>query len=360
MSFGFSIPVLYSIGLIIHYINKNLDELLNKQLKNILIGIFFATVVSVISEYIIPSFTDINHNFSLMYISIFIFVLFSFIGITKHSFLHIEAEYIYQKMFHDSNVGIMLINDEDEILNINKIATNILKQLSSKSSMKISTYIDTYNFEENYDKREFEVSTENDNIYFKLSQSPISVGKNRSAKLLHIVDVTSDKNAAIKEREQLIKKSHIDDLTGLYNKRFLSDNFALDKSDSNYSVIFIDVDNFKQINDKFGHDVGDDVLKKTAVEITDSLRSDEKAIRYGGDEFVILLRKTTISNALKISKRIQEAIRNNDISKNTAVTISVGISEGKDNIYELIKMADTAMYQAKIGGKNKIKVFSYD
>ena len=140
-----------------------------------------------------------------------------------------------------------------------------------------------------------------------------------------------------------------DEITGLYNKRFFE--FLIDKyenSDYEIGILFIDLDNFKEINDKYGHYMGDVILKKVGEIIKNSIRDIDYAFRYGGDEFVILL--FTSKDVLKIvSKRIFEKINSIEVN-GIKVSASMGAAHYKtdaDSLKEVIKIADEKLYKAK-------------
>ena len=140
-----------------------------------------------------------------------------------------------------------------------------------------------------------------------------------------------------------------DEITGLYNKRFFE--FLIDKyenSDYEIGVLFIDLDNFKEINDTYGHYMGDVILKKVGEIIKNSIRDIDYAFRYGGDEFVILL--FTSKDVLKIvSKRIFEKINSIEVN-GIKVSASMGAAHYKtdaNSLKEVIKIADEKLYKAK-------------
>lgn len=156
-----------------------------------------------------------------------------------------------------------------------------------------------------------------------------------------------------------------DALTGLYNRHYLNnflDKFtSLRKDDTNFAVVFIDIDNFKLINDTLGHLVGDCILKHLALQLKSLTRSKDILCRYGGEEFIIILSDISKENALEKAEQTRAAIENIifDCKKKT-ITISVGLSFGdnKSDINESIQEADKALYMAKDAGKNCVKVFS--
>ncbi|MGB5275813.1 MAG: GGDEF domain-containing protein [Gammaproteobacteria bacterium] len=155
-----------------------------------------------------------------------------------------------------------------------------------------------------------------------------------------------------------------DDLTGLYTRRYLmnmlSNQKALsEREDSDFVILFADLDHFKHINDSFGHYIGDVVLKNFADIIRTSIREIDYGSRFGGEEFVVLLVKTEIEQAKKIAERIRYGIEHfnfSDVAPGLNVTVSIGIANYKQykSIQETLMTADNRMYKAKEQGRNRI------
>lgn len=160
-----------------------------------------------------------------------------------------------------------------------------------------------------------------------------------------------------------------DGITGLYNRRFLEE--FIDKImnqatrlNETYSVMMLDVDFFKMVNDTYGHDVGDKVIIALAGVLKENIRESDLAIRYGGEEFVIMLHNASAEGALKVARAIHEQFGNLsfDVGTNETLrkTMSIGIAKfptDGDTIWKCIKYADTALYVAKNTGRNKIVEF---
>ena len=151
-----------------------------------------------------------------------------------------------------------------------------------------------------------------------------------------------------------------DPLTKLYNRFYfekeIQNNIEIYKRyKSPFSAFLFDIDNFKKINDTYGHLIGDKVLKDVADIIQKNIRKTDMAFRYGGEEFFILFPLTNLNDALKIAKRIQEEIKQNIKVGGYPVTISGGIGEYfGENPDEFLKSLDEALYIAKRTGKDKI------
>lgn len=162
-------------------------------------------------------------------------------------------------------------------------------------------------------------------------------------------------NIALKRWEDL-KGSITDPLTGAYNRQFLSlIKDYLESPLSQYTLLLIDLDGFKEVNDTLGHNKGDEILINTVKKIQQSLRGEDILIRYGGDEFIVIINDTTMENGLRVAERIRLSIRNNLISASIgAVFKKRGVKAILD---KLIKLADALMYIAKkekdkvVGGK---------
>jgi len=176
--------------------------------------------------------------------------------------------------------------------------------------------------------------------------------------------------------DQLRDSSLRDGMTGLYNRRFLEE--FIDKvmkqtmrDGGSYTVLMIDIDFFKLVNDTYGHDAGDIVIKGLSVILQDSIRASDLAIRYGGEEFVIMLRNAESDAAVAIAHKIKATFNDTSFNVGTEViqkTLSIGLAtfpSDTDSIWKVIKYADTALYEAKNTGRNKVvlfrpEMFSYD
>jgi len=153
--------------------------------------------------------------------------------------------------------------------------------------------------------------------------------------------------------------------TGLYNKRFIINELEnisriAKRSGRVFSIIIIDIDDFKQINDLYGHLAGDEYLKCIAELFTQSLREQDIAGRIGGEEFLIILPETTIDGAFQLAVRIRmnvEIFVLNHLNDKIKTTISAGVCQYENSIKdinELLDIADQALYETKRSGKNKV------
>jgi diguanylate cyclase (GGDEF)-like protein/PAS domain S-box-containing protein len=169
---------------------------------------------------------------------------------------------------------------------------------------------------------------------------------------------------------QLSYHATYDDLTGLLNRREFEDrlqeviDLGRDSTTENL-VCFLDLDQFKVINDSCGHMAGDEMLRQIAVELSASLRRDDTLARLGGDEFAILLENCTLQNAERIANKVCNTVQDYRFVWNESmfrVGVSIGIAQINtgDTMTEVLRRADAACYAAKEAGRNRVQVFSHD
>jgi two-component system cell cycle response regulator len=126
------------------------------------------------------------------------------------------------------------------------------------------------------------------------------------------------------------------------------------------SMLLIDIDHFKKINDGFGHDVGDEVLREFAVRLASNVRAIDLPCRYGGEEFVVVMPDTRLEDAHHIAERIRTQVAGSpfrvaDGRELLSVTISIGVASGQGETPEsLLRRADAALYEAKTAGRNRV------
>jgi diguanylate cyclase (GGDEF)-like protein len=159
------------------------------------------------------------------------------------------------------------------------------------------------------------------------------------------------------------REAETDALTGLFNRRALFERSL--RLRGSVAVVVFDIDHFKQVNDRHGHQVGDTVLQTFASLLAANVRDGDLAARLGGEEFVIILPDTTTDDAAQIAERIRQNFAAQQFissSGNFAVTVSAGIAGGDSDadIIALLRQADTALYDAKRSGRNRVLLYSED
>ena len=163
-------------------------------------------------------------------------------------------------------------------------------------------------------------------------------------------------NKLKKVNMQLRVKLNTDKLTGILNRRAFDEDIKnLEEHNGSFALIFIDIDNFRDFNNRFGHDVGDGVLVKVGQTIQACVRAGDRVYRYGGEEIVLLLRDCDKTNAWKMAETIRSEISGLDNGSYPQITISLGVSSYPDDgesIHNLIVASDHALLRAKQSGKN--------
>ncbi|SHK94851.1 diguanylate cyclase (GGDEF) domain-containing protein [Desulforamulus aeronauticus DSM 10349] len=214
----------------------------------------------------------------------------------------------------------------------------------------------------------------NDGKLFLIIASPIKLGEDN-----YVVEMLKDitetgaitilKEKGIKETNNIIaelnEKSVTDELTGMYNRRYINERLPADiytaiLNQKKLSVIMLDIDYFKEINDNHGHIVGDTVIKELCKTMESKIRKNyDWVARYGGEEFLIVLMDANQDVAYKISEKIRLALANKPIKHNDLtiwVTVSVGnytLEPGIKNYHEVLQAVDRNLYQAKKNGRNR-------
>jgi len=162
--------------------------------------------------------------------------------------------------------------------------------------------------------------------------------------------------------DRLRRRSLTDPLTGLANRRHFVQALATEVARSRrygapLTVLLIDIDYFKRVNDRFGHAAGDGALATVANGLRSSCRQTDLPARYGGDEFALLLPETTAERGLLFAERLAAVLRTAppNVEGAPALTLSIGVAEGArgENADQLLKRADEALYQAKDAGRNR-------
>ena len=168
------------------------------------------------------------------------------------------------------------------------------------------------------------------------------------------------------ENESLNKQIEKDKLTSIYNRKFLDDLLKqrvkklkdISNTEEKFVVILIDLDNFNLVNDTYGKDIGDKILIEFATILKNSIRTTDTVGRWGGEEFMLILERTTMNDASKVANKLKKIIEESSFNTVGKITASLGITsfEEKDSISSLIQRADYSLYKAKEKGKNSIYI----
>lgn len=167
--------------------------------------------------------------------------------------------------------------------------------------------------------------------------------------------------------EMAVNSAITDKLTGLYNRRYFDHFLDLEikrslRQNAHLALLMIDIDNFKKVNDTFGHLFGDKLLNKIGDLLKTETRDTDIVARYGGEEFAIVMSNTGLKEALQIAERIRQSIQAYSFEKiNFSTTVSIGIAMypfDANSLNELIEKSDNSLYKAKYQGKNRVYAYS--
>lgn len=189
--------------------------------------------------------------------------------------------------------------------------------------------------------------------------------------LTDVTDTSIAYNKAQDALEKLAEASNRDGLTGTFNRRYIEQTLTREFSrvkryEGSLSLILLDLDHFKLINDRSGHLAGDEVLRRTAEVLTSCVREADTLGRYGGEEFIIILPQTRLRGAVILAERVRHSVEQSVFpfrDEMIKLTVSVGVTQMQleTTVYErLIQEADTALYQSKQKGRNRVTCFQHE
>jgi diguanylate cyclase (GGDEF)-like protein len=177
----------------------------------------------------------------------------------------------------------------------------------------------------------------------------------------YVVNFTDISDTMV-EKLELTKEATVDMLTGVYNRIYFNKHIkeileAHHNKAMQTGVIFFDIDHFKKVNDTFGHDVGDMVLKTVALLATRHTRDDDKVIRWGGEEFIIICEIDAVKSLYKIAEHLRSVVEHHAFKEVGSVTCSFGCAahDSNDKIMNTLKKADEKLYEAKNNGRNRVE-----
>jgi len=197
-----------------------------------------------------------------------------------------------------------------------------------------------------------------DALFEKVNSKEEYITINNDTFILQATEIESThKLFTLSKVTKLSKKMQLDTHTGAFKKSYFNDHLEKAiKSNVTAAIAVLDLDNFKLINDVYGHQTGDSVLQEVVSLIQENVRDDDVFARWGGEEFLLLLKHTNIENALKKVENLRRLLDEHQFKEINHLTSSFGVAllNPSDDLHSVLQRADKALYEAKAGGKNRV------
>ncbi|MGM0379811.1 MAG: GGDEF domain-containing protein [Bacillota bacterium] len=258
-----------------------------------------------------------------------------------------------------------IYNDFLENLQNKNILTEINNKLSEEFNDKSKDFViglndKTYNAIVGLNVKNYEDKSVGYLIFLNPNKSKFTGKRDLKMKLFYLFIILIVSliylSGFYKKQSKLNQSLITDQLTKAYNRTFINQNYKkIVNKNENTTLLIFDIDDFKDINDKFGHNEGDYVLKEMTALINQNIRESDFLIRWGGEEFIILL-EIDKEKGIKKAEDIRKLIENHNFNENYNITISIGISKYSDSdlLDDLVNRADKRLYKAKENGKNQV------
>jgi diguanylate cyclase (GGDEF)-like protein len=288
-------------------------------------------------------------------------------GIFKYDFLEIRT-LARETIFENNFTGMVVLGPGRRIIDYNKAAEKFFKAIDiSLNNYPIEHILDRepklLEIFGSKSNRDFSLVIDGEERFFEIDVVPLGDSHDGNTRMLKSIrDVTEER----KIQEKLRFLATIDSLSGLYNRAEFM-NLAkreFDKAKSNneeLSLLIMDLDNFKNINDTYGHAAGDEVIREFGRIIKTSFRKTDITGRIGGEEFAVVLKNASLEEAKKVAEKFRKTVARGKViygEQEIRLTVSIGVAAIPDNtddtrdIEDVLKMADDALYKAKAKGRN--------
>lgn len=342
-------------------------EIYRKQSRWLVAGGVLPLVFNL--AYILKIFPGLEKDFSSIAYA-FAGIVFS-IGVFRHGLLDIMP-IARNTIVESMKEGVFVVDKESRLIDINMSARKLLlltdDSIIGKQIEKYIPEIKPFLPKDNQASRVREISVKRNDVLKNFEGTLTSLydfNNKQIGYLITLQDVTERKRL----HEKVKKLASKDPLTGLCNRRYLLERAEQEVQRSRrykypISLLIVDLDHFKNINDTYGHLAGDRVLVEFSVFLQDTLRSGDIIGRFGGDEFVVILPETASETALSTAMRLCENFKHSSFlvdQGDISFTLSVGVSTENDvsqdtDIYNLLERADRALYRAKLLGRDQVAV----
>ena len=345
-----------------------------KQVRILVITSMVPFILNLLTQTILPALHILTlPNIGQLYSVIMILGIY--IVISRYKFLKMPEDFIFEEVMREMLDMTILVNAAEEIIKVNKNTLLMLdysnEELLGRPAKSIIPNIDLTCLASKVKRTE---SIRFSNIALR-AKSGTDIPANVSCTpildrnindLLGSILVIQDLrliNELKQKNNELLERVIRDSLTRLYNHQYSLEllekelNEAISRG-KYLSLMMLDIDDFKQVNDTCGHQFGDSVLVTIANLLVDIIQNAGHVGRYGGEEFIIILPETPIGRALMIGEEIRCKIKNHTFAKHCAITVSMGIRElHNEDAPKLIRKADQLLYMAKENGKDRVECY---
>lgn len=326
---------------------------------------FFASLLPLIGITMILLFFDewsIDYSALIMPVSLLIISY----GILKHDFLEIRT-LAREAIFENNLAGMVVLGPGKRVVDYNKAAQQFFAAMNIVlSNNPIERVLNREPklleiFQSDSD-RDFSMIMDGEERFFEIDVVPLGDLQDRNQRMLKSIrDVTEEK----KMQEKLKFLATTDSLSGLYNRaefmNLAKREFAwAQTSNEDLALLIMDLDNFKVINDTFGHGAGDEVIREVGSIIKTSFRKTDIAGRIGGEEFALVLKNASLEEAKLVAEKFRETVATGIVfygGQEISLTVSIGVAAMHDDINDIediLKRADDALYRAKAMGRNSV------
>ena len=338
------------------------------------LAFLFASLFPLLGTMLVVFCTDkwvVDYSALLMPISL---IIISY-SIFKYDFLEIKT-LARETIFENSIDGMVVLEPGLFVVDYNKAAKDFFTALNISllgSSLEESIGKDQQLLEifKSSAIKEFSVTMAGEERFYEIETMLLGDSGDENARMLKAIHDITDKRKA---QEKLRILATTDSLTGLYNRsQFLMlarRELVWSKiHNEELSILMMDLDHFKNVNDSFGHAAGDEVIHEVGNIVKNSFRKTDIAGRLGGEEFAVILKNTSLKEAENVAEQFREAVARSKIiykDEEIGITISIGASsssgmdQNDNSIEEILKRADDALYMAKAGGRNCVATIQSD
>ncbi len=329
---------------------------------------FFASILPLIGiVLVIFAYNERSIDYSAILMPVSLLII-SY-GILKYDFLEIRT-LARETIFENNLAGMVVLGPGNKIIDYNKAAEKFFEEINiSLNNYPLEHVLDRepklleiFGSKDNHD---ISLVIDGEKRFFEIDAIPLGDPRDVNTRILKSIrDVTEER----KIQEKLKQLATIDSLSGLFNRaefmNLAKKEFAWAKSNNEeLSVLIMDVDNFKVINDTYGHGAGDEIIREIGKIIKSGFRKTDIAGRIGGEEFAVVLKNASLEEAKMVAEKFRKTVAKTKViygKQEISFTISIGVatirgnSDDINDIEDILKMADDALYKAKAKGRNYV------